>query len=162
VTDETVEVACDDYDVAHQDIADAFKGVTATCADKVITVSNIDAVDRKGNDVEYDLDEIAAKIPEFGEYDNSIEKTREMFHKYFLFQAGTFTITYSVDSAVETQTIIIDKKCRGCLGCYSCDSCAGRRPIPENVMDLKKLMSDWLLIGLSVMTLMSLSTFKKD
>jgi len=156
VAESTVEVACDDFDAAHQDIADAFKGVTANCAGKVITVSNI------ASDADYDLDAIAAKIPDFGEYDNSIEKTRELFHKYFLFQAGTFTVTYTVDDITEDQTIIIDKKCRGCLGCYSCDSCASRRPIPDNVMDLKRLMSDWLLIGLSVMTLMSLSSLKKD
>ena len=160
--DSPVAVACEDFDQAHQDIADAFKSVTANCADKVVTVADIAALDSKGEVVEYNLDEIAAKIPEFGAYDNSIDKTRELFHKYFLFQGGEFTLTYTVDGVTEEQVITIGKECRGCLGCYSCDSCAGRRPIPDNVMDLKRLMSDWLLIGLSIMTLMSLSALKKD
>ncbi len=160
--DTPIAVACDDFDAAHQDIADAFKSVSANCAGKVVTVTDIAALDSKGEAVDYNLDEIAAKIPEFGAYDNSIDKTRELFHKYFLFQGGEFTLTYTVDGVTAEQVITIGKECRGCLGCYSCDSCAGRRPIPDNVMDLKRLMSDWLLIGLSVMTLMSLSALKKD
>ena len=83
VADETVEIACDNFEDAHQAIASAFRGIA-------------------------------------------------------------------------TQTIIIGKKCRGCLGCYRCDSCASRRPIPDDVMELKRLVSDWLLIGLSLLSMTSI------
>jgi large repetitive protein len=162
VTEPEVIIGCDDFDAAHQAVADAFHGVSATCADAQITVVMIKAHDRKGKPVVYPLDAIAAKIPGFGEYDRSIEKTRELFHRYFLFQAGEFEITYNIgDGAVATQTIVIRNECRGCLGCYSCDGCAGCRPIPDNVMDLKHLMSDWLLIGLSVLVMLSWSAMRK-
>ena len=162
IADSEVIVVCDDFDAAHRAVADAFHGVTATCADAQITVAMIVARDHNGKPVVYPLDAIAAKIPGFGEYDRSIEKTRGLFHQYFLFQAGEFVLTYATDDgAVAEQTIVIVNECRGCLGCYSCDSCAGCRPIPDNVMDLKQFMSDWLLIGLSVLVMLSWSVTRK-
>ena len=91
-----------------------------------------------------------------------LQKTRELFHKYFLFQAGEFVLTYTTaDGAIAKQTILIDGKCRGCLGCYSCDGCAGRRPVPEDVMTWKRMLGDWLLIGLSILVMLSMSAMRK-
>ena len=115
-------------------------------------------VDHKDNAVDLDLAAIAEKPPDFDVYDETPEDTCELFHKYFLFQAGTFALTYIADGIEATQVISIDANCRGCLGCYGCDSCASRRPMPN----AKKLLGDWLLLGLSVMTLVSLSTIRKS
>ena len=76
--------------------------------------------------------------------------------QYFLFQPGQYTLTYTVDDTIASQVIIIDNQCRGCLGCYSCDTFARYRPIPDSVMEIKKLSGDWLLVGLSLLIMMSL------
>ncbi len=151
VTAATVKISCYDYEAAHREVAEVFNGVSATCAGKMPRVTDIVAQDHKGSAVAYVLDDIAAGIFGFGQYDGSIEKTRELFHRYFLFQGGTFIITYTVDSTSVEQTLVVNKNCRGCLGCYSCDACAGCRPIPDNVMDLKHMFGNWLLVGLSLL-----------
>ena len=158
----TVEIACDDFDTAHQKIADAFKDITANCAGSNVAVADIAAVNNDGKAIEFDIEEIASGLPDFGAYDSSIEKTQELFHYYFLFQPAIYTITYTTDGVSEKQVITIGDKCKGCLGCYSCDRFSGCRPIPDSVMDMKHLLSDWVLLGLGILTLLSLSSIRKQ
>ena len=90
-------------------------------------------------------------------------KNRELFHKYLLFKAGEYVLTYTTaDGGVAKQTFLIDGKCRGCLGCYSCDNCAGCRPVPENWMDLKRIIGDYLLLGLALLSLACWPTLKRS
>lgn len=173
IKQENVVISCDDYDKAHEAIADAFRGIRATdiCHGTDVTdsirVIGVALIDRNSKVKKPDLDMIAEKIQEYsGKYEGTVANIREIFHNYFLFKPGRYTITYVIENArvTETQTsqvITIDDKCRGCLGCYSCDSCAGRRPIPDNVMELKQIIGDWLLVGLSMLVLVSLTGFTK-
>jgi len=136
-------------------------------------VKSITWINSKGESEILNLEEIAAEIDAFadGEYDYSINKTRKLFHYYFLFKPGDYDIAWEIigedglaltnNEASIVQWIQIDDKCKGCLGCNSnCEGCRAKY-IPAEAANLKQLLSDWLLIGLSVLVMLSLSAVSK-
>lgn len=162
-----VPLDCEVFDDVWAELGKAFKSVSAVenCGDVDRTADVVVASIKRDNVAltADELAEIAGKIEGFGNYDGSILKTREMFFKYLIFQPGVYALTYEVEGVTAVQTITIDKACGGCMGCYSCDSCAGCRPeVPSDWATVKRLMSDWLLVGLSMMVLMSLSSLRKN
>jgi len=175
---EEVQIECSDYAVAQAAVTDAFESVRADNGCRVdltdsVRVKQIAWVKPNGNYELLNLEEIAASIKDFedGEYDYSIAKTRKLFHYYFLFKPGDYDITWEIVvdgepldnyEASALQWIRVDNSCKGCLGCNS--SCAGCRDryIPADAANLKQLLSDWLLIGLSVLVLLSWSVVNKQ
>jgi len=170
-------IACDDFAAAQDDVKAAFEGVsvggelcTANAADvlKNVRVKQIAYTSlKKGATQEVlNLTEIAGKIKDFGEYDNSIAKTQKMFHYYLIFKPGDYVITYEMSdpaAATAEQVISVAKNCGGCMGCLGCDSCAGCRDsrIPDYADQLKRVIGDWLLVGLSILVAMSWSAMRK-
>ena len=166
-------IACDDFDAAHNAIAAAFESVYADdgCGPLLTDAIRVWRIAYRVDDrVTYlDLETVAAGLEGFEDtpYDYSITMTRKLFHNYFLFKPGSYNITYQIADeqndalrnygTVKTQAIVIEDSCRGCLGCYRCDSCSRYRPIPDNVMKMKRMLGDWLLVGLSLLALLSLS-----
>ena len=173
IEQENVVISCDNYDNAHKAIANSFRDIHAieTChgidVTENIRVFDISVIDRNSNRQKLDLATIAGQIPGYdGEYEGTVTNIREIFHKYFLFKPGRYTITYIIENAPvtatqTTQVITIDDKCRGCLGCYSCDTFATCRPIPVDIMNLKHMFGNWLLVGLSLLVLISPANTKK-
>ena len=126
---------------------------------------------RRGDEITYSVEKINSdiieegKIDDFdGEYTGTLEETITLFQRYFLFKPAVYEVTFIVqntDAEAVTQIIRIDDECRGCLGCYSCDSCAQQRPLPKTFSDWKRIMGDWLLVGLSMLVLAGLSINKR-
>ena len=173
-----VSIECAEYEAAQDAITAAFESVSANDGCRAVLtdsvrVKSITWINAKGKYEFLNLEEIAAGIDAFaeGEYDYSIDKTRKLFHYYFLFKPGDYDITWEIagnDGLALTnyeasiiQWIHIDDACKGCLGCNS--NCAGcrERYIPEGAADLKQMLSDWLLIGLSVLVMSSWSVVSK-
>jgi beta-lactam-binding protein with PASTA domain len=174
------EVVCGEYYDAQAAIADIFANVTAndscgTDLTSFIRIRHITWVDRKHRLEYLDLEQIASKIKDFeeNEYDYTIGKTQKLFHYVFLFRPGVYTISYELldvagkpiytfETARE-QHITIADDCRGCMGCLSRTGCAGCRDrhIPDYARTLKVLLSDWLLIGLSVLGMVSWHAIKR-
>ncbi len=180
VVAEDAVVSCVSFSDAQNEIARIFENVTAHdgCGEELtenVRVRRIVWVDRRGR-IEYlDLEAIASGIDDFepDEYDGTVGKTQKLFHYLLLFRPGTYMIHYELldDDGVPTYTyetrrvqqIQIDDACRGCLGCLSRSSCAGCRDehIPPEAGALKRMLGDWLLLGLSGMVLVSLGALSK-
>ena len=121
-------------------------------------------------------EEITGKIEAFSadEYDYSVAKTQKLFHYCLLFKPGVYEVSYCVlddngtpidiFSATKKQIITIGEDCNGCLGCLGCDGCAGCRDkyIPDSIreLELKRILSDWLLVGLCALGMMCWSAFQ--
>ncbi|HEX72091.1 MAG TPA: DUF5011 domain-containing protein, partial [Candidatus Hydrogenedentes bacterium] len=93
---EQVSVACEEFDDAQQKVANAFKSVTATetCVGD-IPRNNIKVAGILSNGKYLspdDLTAIAANVPDFGDYDNTIDGMQKLFHYYFLFQPGEYVV----------------------------------------------------------------------
>ena len=174
--DEAIVEPCDDYEAAQETIADAFKSVRAeeSCSGRDISEEIVvDGITKDGAVIDVDeLEQVAAEIADVGSYEPTVEGIRLLFHNYYLFQPGIYAITYrvdaytlgthTIDAATAVQEITIDGRCRGCLGCNS--RCAGcrNRYIDGDEMDLKGILSDWLLVGLSVLVLLSLAAIRQS
>jgi predicted outer membrane repeat protein len=162
-------IACDDFNAAHDSVESAFESVYAVdgCGPNLTDAIRVRRIAwiSNGNTTYLDLEAIAAGIEGLGEapYDYSINQTQKLFHTSLMFKPGYYLITYQLldEQATpprtygpeKTQQIIVDDACKGCLGCYSCDSCTSYRPIPDNITDLKRMIGDWLLVGLSLLVL---------
>lgn len=180
----------ENVEAIHQLVADAFKAVEATVTDAECDTADVARseikvdlpilwVNRRGETqelAEEDILEIAEMMAnrmnvvdadgEPYEWDGTVDALREMFHNHFLFQPGTYTIDYTVEvgelSDEATQEIIVEDDCRGCLGCYSCNACRNCRPVPDDYMQLKRLLSDWLLVGLTLLLAVSWTAVRKQ
>ena len=187
--DPVVEIDCVDmFEGAHRTLAAAFESVTADdgCGEDLtdrIRVEKMHYVARNGDYYAWlKLDEIAAEVEAFGvdEYDYTIKKTQKLFHYNFLFKPGEYEIHYHIrdvdedgavldtwiddyDARFPKQVIFVGDDCKGCLGFLGCDSCAGCREdyIHVNGLDLKRLLGDWLLIGLSALVMLSWSAVQR-
>lgn len=162
-----VPIECADFDQVFASVLSAFDVAAANpCGDvtEQLRVRRIRVTyPRRGDEMTYTVASLnqeliqAGKIPEFeGSYTGTIEETVRVFQYYFIFKPAIYEVTYGLeDSDAEevTQIIRIDDECRGPLGCYSCDSCASQRPLPEKLLDWKRTLSDWLLVGVSMLVL---------
>jgi len=179
---EDIVVACEDlFEEAQTAIRNAFEKINAYDSGcdmdltPMIRVENINWVKPNGKYmVSLPLLEIASKLEAFDEdeYDYTVGKTQKLFHYHFLFRPGIYEVYYHIIGADEQpidafrarrkQIITISSECNGCLGMLSCNSCAGCRAkyIPEAIteLELKRLLGDWLLIGLSVLIMLSWNT----
>ncbi len=163
-------IRCGSFDAAQQQVADLFQSVQAEDASgndltDAIRVTRITWADARGRYEYVDLKDASKKSGRFaaGEYDYTLAKTRKLFHVYFIFKPGGYEISYEVldkeghpiDSyaAKATQLILVDDDCAGPLGCLSRDAMAGCRSshIPASASGLKRLMGDWLLLGLAAL-----------
>jgi beta-lactam-binding protein with PASTA domain len=174
---EDAQIECSDYEIAQAAVTAAFESVVADNGCRVdlteaVRVKQIAWINTRGLYEILDLDEIIEKLDAFedGEYDGSIDKTRKLFHYYFVFKPGDYDITWEIVvddaplsnyEATLVQWIRVDSSCKGCLGCNS--NCAGCRDrhIPAEAADLKQMLSNWLLIGLSVLVMLSWSVVNK-
>ena len=120
------------------------------------------------------MDAIAAKTGMFEDasYDYTVAMTRKLFHLSLMFKPGYYQINYHIPDedgdtlrnygTLKTQQILIEDECKGCLGCYRCDGFANCRPVPENYMELKRLIGDYLLLGLALLSLACWPTIKRS
>jgi len=168
-------ITCDDLLAAQDALRAAFATVRAedgcgTDLTDFVKVRRIVWLKDNRRFEDLNLEDIAGKIKDFdaGEYDYSIGKTQKLFHYYLLFRPGVYRIFYEIDEEVcerygvtamweAQQKITIDDQCSGCLGCLGCDACARCRDryIPEYAVELKRMLGDWLLVGLSLLVLLS-------
>ena len=180
---EDMEVLCDGiFENAQLAIQTIFQNINAYdvgCAEDMtdrIRVDKINWVKPNGRYiVPLDIEKLTENLEVFSEseYDYTVGKTQKLFHYCLLFKPGVYEIYYyilgddeqPIDSfrAKRKQVIIINNKCDGCLGVLSCNGCSGCRDkyIPEFVQqqNLKSLLGDWLLIGLSVLLLVSWNVY---
>jgi len=181
---EDIEIECaDHFEDAQSALQANFENISAydiACDVDVtdrIRVSQINWVKKNGKYiVPLDLEEITGKIEAFSadEYDYSVAKTQKLFHYCLLFKPGVYEVSYCVlddngtpidiFSATKKQIITIGEDCNGCLGCLGCDGCAGCRDkyIPDSIreLELKRILSDWLLVGLCALGMMCWSAFQ--
>lgn len=175
---EDLEVTCEDlFEEGQLAIQTVFQSINAydvgcdvDLTDR-IRVKEINWIKPNGRYVvPLDIETITEKLEVFAEneYDYTVAKTEKLFHYYLIFNPGAYEVFYyilgddgqAIDSyrATRKQVITIDEKCDGCLGMLSCNGCSGCRDryIPDSVQqqNLKRLLGDWLLIGLSAMVLM--------
>ena len=182
---EDMEVLCDGiFENAQLAIQTIFQNINAYdvgCAEDMtdrIRVDKINWVKPNGRYiVPLDIEKLTENLEVFSEneYDYTVGKTQKLFHYCLLFKPGVYEIYYyilgddeqPIDSfrAKRKQVIIINNKCDGCLGVLSCNGCSGCRDkyIPEFVQqqNLKRLLGDWLLIGLSVLLLVSWNVYDR-
>ena len=182
---EDMEVLCDGiFENAQLAIQTIFQNINAYdvgCAEDMtdrIRVDKINWVKPNGRYiVPLDIEKLTENLEVFSEneYDYTVGKTQKLFHYCLLFKPGVYEIYYyilgddeqPIDSfrAKRKQVIIINNKCDGCLGVLSCNGCSGCRDkyIPEFVQqqNLKSLLGDWLLIGLSVLLLVSWNVYDR-
>lgn len=163
-----------EFDAAFAAVTDALTITAANpCGDLTadIRVTEIKVTyPKRGDAITYTVDSInttliqEGKIAAYeGEYTGTLKETITLFQHYFLFKPAIYEITYAVQEPQPTevtQIIRIDDKCQGPLGCYSCDSCAGQRPLPNAVKYLKRFLSDWLLVGSSILILVAFNKIK--
>ncbi len=172
------------FEDAHRTVENAFASVTAYdegCDEDLsddIRVKQINLIKPNGRyEIALDLDEIADTfdILPAGTYDYTVAKTQKLFHYYFIFKPGVYKIHYYIEDddgnpidafrAKREQVIIVGDACSGCLGCLGCDRCAGCRDdyIPGFIrdQDFKRLLGDWLLIGLSLLVMSSYGVLTK-
>ena len=77
IVEETlVNVACDNYEIAHHTIADAFNGVTVTCADETISCCHVGSKYAQGQAVVYNLDQMRRRFLDLVSYDGSLAKDK--------------------------------------------------------------------------------------
>ena len=185
---EDLEVTCEDlFGNAQLAIQTVFQNITASdvgcdvdLTDR-IRVEKINWVKPNGNYfVPLDIEKLMKKLVKrevfaADEYDYTVVKTQKLFHYCLLFRPGVYEVFWHIlgddgqpiDAfrAKRKQIIIIDKKCDGCFGALSCNGCTGCREkyIPDFVQqqNLKSMLGDWLLIGLSVMTLLGWSSIRR-
>jgi hypothetical protein len=165
------DIDCTDYAAAQDTVTAAFESVHAEdgCGTVLTDAVRIRRITRVYNRhiEQLDLEAIAEKSRGFEDnpYDYSINATRKLFHLYLLFHPGHYAIEYVTQGengvlldnyeSTKTQRIVIDDACKGCLGCnQNCAGCRARH-IPESINDLKRLISDLLLIGIAVLTAFS-------
>lgn len=127
--------------------------------------------------VPLDLEEVVSKLDAFeeGEYDYTVAKTQKLFHYYLIFKPGIYEVFYHVlddtgkpidtFGATKTQIISVDSGCSGCLGSLGCTGCAGCRDnyIPDSIreLELKRMLSDWLLVGMCALGMMCWSAIQR-